>query len=195
MTAPSTVEYITYTIRQVPAPGEYAGDVNGYARVISSDQHVDISNGTGNLTLIPEGPQLSASGYAEIYSSLPNEPVATVPALEHYRLVYESPDNSSVSAFPESQPVPLPGVKTVKIFEYVKGAHIAGDGVIEVPIRTNTGRTFTYRQESSGGTFVVPYATSGTEYGVVATGPYHIVGTDRYINVTENDVMNGTTVN
>jgi dolichyl-phosphooligosaccharide-protein glycotransferase len=195
MTTPADAEYLQYAIRPVPAPGESAGDVNGYARVIASDTPVDISAGTGNLTLVPEGQVLSASDYAGLYSRLPDEPVATVPALLHYRLVHESPDNATVTAFPESSPVTLPGIKSVKIFEYVKGAQITGDGIIEVPVITNTGRTFVYRQASVNGTFTVPYPTSGPPpYGVRATGPYHIVGTDRYINVTESDVEEGDAV-
>ena len=133
-------------------------------------------SGTGDLTLIPEGQALSASAYAGLYSSLPYEPVATVPALNHYRLVHESPDNASVAAFPESDTVMLPDIKSVKVFEYVKGAQITGDGIIEVPVITNTGRTFVYRQASENGMFTVPYSTSGSPYEVRATGPYHILG-------------------
>ncbi len=194
MTTPTNVEYVQYQIRQVPAPGESAGDVNGYARVISGDVPVDISNGTGNLTLVPEGQSLSASNYAGLYSSLPNAPVATVPALEHYRLVHESPGNATITAFPESKTVTLPNIKTVKVFEYVKGAPITGDGIIEVPVVTNTGRMFVYRQASENGMFDVPYPTSGSPYDVRATGPYHIDGTTRYINVTEDDVIQGNQV-
>lgn len=194
LTAPTDAEYVRYEIRQVPASGESSGDVNGYARVISSDDTLDISKGTANLTLLPEGAALSATQYAGLYSSLPYEPVATVPALKHYRLVHESPDNATVAVFPESGVVTLPGIKTVKVFEYVKGAQIPGDGTIEVTVRTNTGRTFVYRQESGNGTFTVPYSTSGSPYGVSATGPYHILGTTRYVDVTENDVEKGNRV-
>jgi dolichyl-phosphooligosaccharide-protein glycotransferase len=194
LTTPTNVEYIQYGIRQVPAAGEYSGDVNGYARVISGDDTVDISRGTGNLTLVPERQTLSASRYADLYSSLPYEPVATVPALKHYRLVHESPDNATATAFPESETVTLPGIKDVKIFEYVKGAQITGNGIIEVPVVTNTGRTFVYRQASENGIFIVPYSTSGSPYGVSATRSYHILGTDRYINVNEDDVMQGNRV-
>jgi len=194
LTVPGNADYLQYTIRQVPAPGESAGDVNGYARVISSDNVVDISRGTANITLITEGGTLSASSYADTYSRHSNEPVATVPALQHYRLIHESPDNATVTTFPESSKETLYRIKTVKIFEYVKDAQIDGDGIIEVPLRTNTGRTFVYRQASGNGTFTVPYATSGSPYDVVATGPYHIAGTTRYINVTETDVMQGSRV-
>ena len=194
MTVPKNAEYIRYAIRQVPAAGESAGDVNGYARVISKDEPVDISTGTGNLTLISEGSTISASGYAGIYSSHPYEPVAAVSALKHYRLIHESPDNASSAAFPELQPVALPGIKSVKIFEYVPGARITGEGIIEVPVKTNTGRTFVYRQASENGTFTVPYAMSGSSCEVCTTGPYHITGTNRNINVAESDVMQGSLV-
>jgi len=50
MTNPTKAEYIQYNIRQVPAAGESAEDVNGYARVISVDAPVHISSRTGNLT-------------------------------------------------------------------------------------------------------------------------------------------------
>jgi len=63
-----------------------------------------------------------------------------------------------------------------------------------VPIVTNTGRTFIYRQESVNGEFVVPYSTTGNHYEVRATGPYHITGTSRHISVTEDDVMTGNLV-
>jgi dolichyl-diphosphooligosaccharide--protein glycosyltransferase len=99
-----------------------------------------------------------------------------------------------VTTFPESKTVTLPDIKSVKIFEYVKGAQITGDGIIEVPVTTNTGRTFVYRQASENGMFVVPYPTSGSPYEVRATGPYRILGTARNVNVTEDDVLQGNRV-
>jgi dolichyl-diphosphooligosaccharide--protein glycosyltransferase len=109
-------------------------------------------------------------------------------------LIHESDNNASVTLFPESDPITLPGIKMVKIFEYVKGAHITGNGVIELPLVTNTGRTFTYRQESIAGEFIVPYSTTGNPYEVHATGPYHLAGTTMYFNVTEDEVTSGKTV-
>jgi len=194
MTTPTSAEYITYTIPYIPESGGSAGGSNSFARMISSDSPVDISSGTGNLTLIPEGPALSASDYADLYSDIPYEPVEIVPALKHYRLIHESPDNATVSPFPESDISTLPGIKEVKIFEFVRGAQIAGNGTIEVPVVTNTGRAFVYRQESEDGLFIVPYPTSGSPYKVRATGPYHILGTNRFINITEDDVEQGNTV-
>jgi dolichyl-diphosphooligosaccharide--protein glycosyltransferase len=114
-------------------------------------------------------------------------PVETVPALQHYRLVHESPDN----VFDTSTAV---DVKYVKIFEYVKGAHIKGEGIIEVPVETNTGRKFTYRQASVNGEFIVPYSTSGNTYEVKTTGKYTISGSGKQYGVPESAVLGGTTI-
>jgi dolichyl-diphosphooligosaccharide--protein glycosyltransferase len=191
MTVPESVQYTNYVIRQVPAAGETAGDVNGYARVISQERPMNSSHITSDTPIIREGSDLKPQKYSDLFSDKPNEPIEIVPALQHYRLIHESVNNASVTVFPESSPTTLPDIKYVKIFEYVNGAHITGDGIIELPILTNTGREFVYRQESINGEFVVPYSTTGDHYGVRATGPYHIVGTSRYITVTEEDVLVG----
>ena len=130
--------------------------------------------------------------HAAVLSDMPYLPVAKVPALSHFRLVHESPTNvtwgqDSGNSSPEE-------VKYVKVFEYVKGAHIRGDGIIELPLVTNTGRQFTYTQESVGGEFVVPYSTEGNPYDVKATGPYQIMGSTKTYEVSEEDVQSGNTV-
>ena len=191
MTVPESVQYTNYVIRQVPAAGETAGDVNGYARVITQERPMSSSHLNSDTPIIREGSDLKPQKYSDLFSDKPNEPIEIVPALQHYRLIHESVNNASVTVFPESSPTTLPDIKYVKIFEYVNGAHITGEGIIEVPILTNTGREFVYRQESVNGEFVVPYSTTGNHYGVRATGPYHIVGTSRYITVTEDDVLVG----
>ncbi len=194
MTDPGTVFITTYEIRPVPAAGETAGDVKGFARVISQERPVNGSQIFPDIPLVQEGPDLQAQKYMDLFSDRPDEPVGTIPALRHYRLIYESVNNATVTSFPESSPMTLPDKKYVKIFEYVNGARITGDGIIEVPVVTNTGREFIYRQESINSEFVVPYATNGSKYGVAATGPYNIAGTSRYISVTEDDVLAGTKV-
>jgi dolichyl-diphosphooligosaccharide--protein glycosyltransferase len=194
MTDAGSVQYTKYVIRQVPADGERAGDVNGYARVITNEISINSSYLSNDTPLVSEGVNLQPSGYADVFSDEPYEPVGTVPALQHYRLIHESVNNATVSLFPESDPAILPDIKYVKIFEYVNGAHITGDGIIEVPVVTNTGRAFAYRQESINGEFIVPYSTTGNNYEVRATGLYHIIGTSRYIPVTENDVLTGKPV-
>ena len=132
-----------------------------------------------------------AGKHAEVLSHLFWLPVDTVPALQRYRLVHESPTNS-VSLFYNQD---LPDIRYVKTFEYVRGAHIRGTGIIEVPIVTDTGRNFTYRQESTQDEFVVPYSTTGNVWGVRATGKYQIVGTGKVYDVPESAVMQGTTIN
>ncbi|MCX6688162.1 MAG: oligosaccharyl transferase, archaeosortase A system-associated [Methanoregula sp.] len=194
MTAPGTVSDTQYVIRQVPAAGETTGDVNGYARVITREQPVEGANITSDMPLTREDSNLHPGKYADVFSELPYEPVRNVPALQHYRLIHESMNNATVTVFPESSPTTLPDIKYVKIFEYVNGAHITGDGIIELPLVTNTGRTFVYRQESTNGEFVVPYSTEGNHYDVKATGKYHIAGTSNYFTVTEDDVMRSNLV-
>jgi oligosaccharyl transferase (archaeosortase A-associated) len=115
------------------------------------------------------------------------KPVEVVPALYHYRLVHESPTN--VFNSPEID------LKYVKIFEFVPGARIKGQGVISVPVETDTGRTFVYRQESINGEFIVPYSTSGNPYDVRTTGKYTIEGTDLVFDVPEEAVIGGLSIN
>jgi dolichyl-diphosphooligosaccharide--protein glycosyltransferase len=194
MQTPKTETFVQYVIRQVPAAGETAGDVNGYARVITSEQERDVSPDHNDTRIVREGTDLTPGRYANVFSDLPNRTVQDISALKHYRLIYESPNNASVKVFPESDIVTLSDIKYVKIFEYVKGAHIAGNGIIELPLVTNTGRTFVYRQESENGEFVVPYSTQGSPYDVHAAVQYHIVGTSRNITVTERDVIEGNSI-
>lgn len=121
-----------------------------------------------------------------------NLPSVKVPALQHFRLVYESTTyvvGGYVTGANEG------GTGYVKTFEYVPGAVIKGEGIIEVDVITNNGRTFTYRQESVDGQFIVPYATSGSSYDVKTTGLYTIVGTGQTFSVSEEAVQNGLTIN
>ncbi|MFA5268155.1 MAG: oligosaccharyl transferase, archaeosortase A system-associated [Methanoregula sp.] len=193
LTMPDSAKYVQYTIRK-PTALETA-DATGFSRVISNRQTIDVTRFNATDTpIMEEGPELLPTMYANFYSDMPDEPIKTVPALTHYRLVHESPEDASVIPFPESEPFILPGIKMVKIFEYVKGAHIAGEGIIEIPLVTNTGRTFVYRQQSSRGEFIVPYSTQGNTYDVRATGPYHIIGTSRTFEVPEEAVMEGRAV-
>src|SRR5208282_1469460 len=129
-----------------------------------------------------------AGHHATVLSLSITQPIDDVPALRHYRLIYESPTNTVKSDSGD--------VKYVKIFEYVKGTHIKGDGIIDIPLVTNQGRNFTYRQESINGEFIVPYSTgSDNPYPVKATGPYHIEGTSTTFEVPESAVVQGTTIN
>ncbi|MGB8220409.1 MAG: oligosaccharyl transferase, archaeosortase A system-associated [Methanoregula sp.] len=133
--------------------------------------------------------QNAPAGYhAEVLSASVVLPITDVPALQHYRLVHESSTNVFNSNTID--------VKYVKIFEYVKGAHIKGSGIIEISLVTNTGRNFTYSQQSVNGEFVVPYSTTGNPYDVKANGKYQIVGTTgTTFDVPESAVMQGLTIN
>ena len=80
-------------------------------------------------------------------------------------------------------------IRKVKIFERVPGAIIQGEGTIELPIITNRGREFTYRQQSINGTFILPYSTNQTSWPVHATGPYRIKETGKVIEVNEEMIQ------
>ncbi|MCE5298166.1 MAG: oligosaccharyl transferase, archaeosortase A system-associated, partial [Methanoregulaceae archaeon] len=120
---------------------------------------------------------------AAAVSSLIIQPSIDVPALRHYRLVHESPTDVFAEASPD--------VRYVKVFEYVPGARIRGEGTIELPLVSNTGRSFVYRQASVNGEFIVPYSTEGNPYEVRATGKYRIAGTGEEFSVSEDAVMRG----
>ena len=109
----------------------------------------------------------------------------SIPALKHFRLVYESSTYLPLNSGDDTA--------WVKTFEYVKGAVIKGNGIISIDVTTNNGRTFTYRQVSENGQFVVPYATGQT--GEIKTGVYKIEGSGQPFTVSENAVQNGLTVN
>ena len=140
-------------------------------------------NGTEAVQRAAQYNAQAATGLHAVAAGIqPNQPVETVPALGHYRLVHESPSNAGSLS-----------LKYVKVFEYVEGASIRGEGTIEVPVVTNTGRAFTWRATAVNGEFRVPYATGGTS-GVHTTGPYRIIGTGRTVEVSESAVLSGTTL-
>jgi dolichyl-diphosphooligosaccharide--protein glycosyltransferase len=107
-------------------------------------------------------------------------PIIDTPALQNYRLIYES---NGTRTFPGDVTL-----NNIKIFERVKGYTIPGTGTIEVPIVTNQGRHFTYRQQSVNGTFTLPYATTDSPYDVHATGPYRIIETNKTFDVDESQI-------
>lgn len=151
--------------------------------VITNGSQVQYADGVAELQRFKstDNPQYDAALVNYVYTS----PVSKVPALQHYRLIHESPTRAS--------PMNLPDVRYVKIFEYVPGARIAGEGILEIPVKTNTGRTFTYRQESVNGTFIVPYPTN-TKIGDVETmGQYKNAQTGKEYAVTEDQIQAGAT--
>ena len=122
-------------------------------------------------------------------------PNTDIQALKHFRLVHES-DTYVVPVDSYTVGVTEPnggGTAWVKTFEYVKGAVIKGNGIISIDVTTNNGRTFTYRQVSENGQFIVPYATGQT--GEIKTGVYKIEGTGQTFTVSEKAVQNGLSIN
>lgn len=175
MTEPSMVYYIEYANPDVTGMSLPVMTNAIQMNATSAQQRADAYNLNP-----PVGSQ------ATVLSPSIIAPVDTVPAFRHYRLVHESPTNVFNS--------PEVDVKYVKTFEYVKGATIKGEGIIEVPVISNTGRTFTYRQESVNGEFIVPYSTTDNPYAVKTTGKYQIVGTKKQYDVPESAVMQGLTI-
>ena len=180
MAIPSTVYYIEYadsSLTNVAYPAIVTAEkTNATEAKIRADAY--------NLKAVPgrHAVVLNPDATTDII-----HPIETVPALQHYRLVHESPNNVfDVTTGAD--------VRYVKIFEYVKGARIRGVGIIEVPVITNTGRSFTYRQKSVNGEFIVPYSTTGDSYDVKTTGKYSIIGAGKQYEVPESAIIQGDTI-
>ena len=177
LTTPTSAYYIEYadpSISQVSLP------------VITS---AEAMNATEAVSRAAEYNLTAPAGYHAAALNLGNTitlPIETVPALRHYRLVHESPTNVFNSKTND--------VKYVKIFEYVKGAHIKGEGIIQVPVISNTGRAYTYQQSSINGEFIVPYSTTSNPYGVKTTGKYRVITSGREYDVPESAVMQGAVI-
>jgi len=126
-----------------------------------------------------------------------------IPALSHFRLVWESDTTITFSREdPEDE------TKLVKIFEYVKGAKIKGktepgtNVLLSSEIETNQKRKFVYQKEleTKDGffEFIVPYSTEKeylpgqTEYWVFAS-PYKLKTGEKQIeiNISEKDILQG----
>ncbi len=175
---PADVTYIEYT----PASKEGSfPEIRSIERISwdALQDHIHSQNGKTD-------PSLRAMVVTRNYK----EPASVVPALSHFRLIYESPDDASL---PEGYDIGEE-LKQVKVFEFVKGARIKGSGKIRIDLEANTGRRFTYIQESNEGEFIVPYATDAPNGAVSALGPYEISGENRTIHVSESAIRNGLVV-
>jgi dolichyl-phosphooligosaccharide-protein glycotransferase len=176
LVAPGQVYYVEYTLPE-------------YARqnypVISGVQQMNAT--AAKVAAANYNSQAPVGKRAGVFGTTILDPVDMIPALHHYRLVHESPRNVISGNGPD--------LKYVKTFEYVPGARIRGEGVIELPLVSNTGREFIYRQASANGEFIVPYATTGNPYDVRATGKYRIAGTNSEFDVSEDAVRNGVQIN
>jgi dolichyl-diphosphooligosaccharide--protein glycosyltransferase len=173
LTPPGQVYYIEYTT---------TGGVGPYPVITKAAQ---MDSAQAKAAAEQYNRQAQPGFQAAAVSSLFVQSTVDLPALSHYRLVHESPMNIFSQGF---------DVRYVKVFEYVPGARIKGEGVIELPIVTNTGRHFTWRAESVNGEFIVPYSTEGTPYAVKAAGPYRITATGREITVSEEAVISGALI-
>jgi dolichyl-diphosphooligosaccharide--protein glycosyltransferase len=178
MAVPSKVNYIEYQLPELTGLPE---------PLITKAQIMNAQDALSNVSRFNENP--IPGNLANAVSQAVFLPVDTVPALRHYRLIHESPSG----VFPDTSGG-APDLKYVKVFEFVKGAHIRGQGVIALDLVTNTGRRFTYRQESRNGEFIVPYPTQGNPYEVQALGRYRIEGTGLSYDVPESAVMEGSAV-
>jgi dolichyl-diphosphooligosaccharide--protein glycosyltransferase len=165
----------------------YSEGVNSVYPLITNAQAMNVADAKAAAEKYNADPASPAGTHAAVMNTGILQPLDHIPALQHYRLVHESPRNVFSQAVPD--------LKYVKVFEYVPGARIKGDGIIELPLVTNTGRTYVYRQASSNGEFVVPYSTTDSPYDVRATGKYHIEGTALEFDVSEEDVRQGTLIN
>jgi dolichyl-diphosphooligosaccharide--protein glycosyltransferase len=137
--------------------------------------------------------------------------------LSHYRLIYESKPVFGPMGFQETiykqifnqkyaekfglKPVNVTTSGYVKIFERVKGAKIYGKAnasvvTVEVKVKTNQGRVFTYSNVANvvNGTYeiIVPYAQD-TTYPVKAITPYTIKAGNvtKTFSLSDEDVENG----
>jgi dolichyl-phosphooligosaccharide-protein glycotransferase len=176
MTEPTTAYYVEYT-----DPGNSGRPYPVITRAENMNVTIAKANADKFNSNAPEGQ------HATVLNDAMFRPLSSIPALQHYRLVHESPNNVLSGSTPD--------IKYVKVFEFVPGAIIRGEGTIEIPLISNTGRTFVYRQASTNGEFVVPYSTTGNPYDVKATGKYHIIGSDKQFDVSEDAVMQGTQIN
>ena len=107
----------------------------------------------------------------------------------HYRLVHESP--SSVGTLGGTE------IKYVKTFEYVNGTKIKvtgnGNTTLSLNVTTNQNRTFNYTQSAfvnGTHTFIVPYSTNWTSYGMKTGNAYNVTvgNSTKSIAVSESDV-------
>jgi dolichyl-diphosphooligosaccharide--protein glycosyltransferase len=168
-TAPGTAYYIEY---QDPSKAGTALPLITTVRSVNATEAV--------AQAAAYNARAAAGTHAIAAGVQPNQPIETVEALGHYRLVHESPTGTSQT------------IKYVKVFEYVKGARLDGEGTIEVPVVTNTGRSFTWQATAVDGEFVLPYATGGSTGDVHTTGPYRLLSTGRTVEVSEAAVQAGS---
>ena len=117
--------------------------------------------------------------------------------LGHFRLVYES----NLSEIEGLQ------IRSLNIFEYVKGAKIEGFASpyeiirAQINVTSNRNRTFTYHNEAMANEtgwyqINVPYSSDGTTTKI--SDSYTIIGLNsqvlKNVSISENDVINGINI-
>lgn len=116
-----------------------------------------------------------------------SQPTVPISALRHFRLLYES--HTMTDSGIKVNGTPARTFSFAKIFEYVPGAVVPGEGIISLTLRTNIGREFTYQQKSINGSFVLPYPTDSCSGEVCPVGVYRIKETNQTIQVNESDII------
>jgi asparagine N-glycosylation enzyme membrane subunit Stt3 len=164
-------------------------------------QAIALLSGNGIEKYFTTQSYLDANGSVKQYSA-PNEEYynTTVVRLHyydgngysHYRLVHESP--TSVGTLGGTE------IKYVKTFEYVNGTKIKvtgnGNTTLSLNVTTNQNRTFNYTQSAfvnGTHTFIVPYSTNWTSYGMKTGNAYNVTvgNSTKSIAVSESDVTSG----
>lgn len=169
---PSGVFYVEYQDK----PGTTANPTIGFMKEVSwNDTGTFAASRTDGLN-----PEASTALLSRDYA----RPATMLPALKHFRLLYESPETVT-------KPVTA---HRVKIFEYVQGARVNGSGIMTLDLETNTGRKFQYIQESENGMFILPYATDLPNGAVRTLGPYRLYPGNITYNVTNFAVVNGLSI-
>lgn len=174
ITTPSTAYYM-----------EYQENPRVSSPIVSAYEELPVAAGMEKMAAFTT--HIVPGTGAAVLSSKVLDPLEELPALQHFRLVYESPGDSSRFYGSNADPR-LRSTPHIKIFEYVSGARIPGEGTLEVKIITNTGREFTYSQKSVDGEFIVPYSTTGARWDVRTKGNYRILETGKEFAVSEVDV-------
>jgi dolichyl-diphosphooligosaccharide--protein glycosyltransferase len=174
MKEPDKVVYIEF-------PKNSGGSVHP---ILSTAQLLDIESARQKMNQFNETG--SDTNEASLMGNWFEAPVEPVQALHYYRLIYETAELNADGSPNYNQ--------SVKVFEYVAGARFAGEGIIEVTVQTNLGRTFVYRQESQAGQFILPYPTRNSSYPVTTTGPYRMVNSGKLLEVDEVDVREGNII-
>ncbi len=119
------------------------------------------------------------------------------PALEHFRLVYESVTRNENT-------YNLTDVRKYKVYEFVKGARLSGKTYpnetinIFTTFRSDKGREFrwslrTFSDEHGNYSCVIPYATTNVKYNVRAMYPFKATVKNKEItfDIDEQDVQEG----